>query len=108
LRRLQLRGKALQRIRLASYDIDDIFRQHARKSVDIEDDGIHAKGDWVKEIQQQKNNDYLFKDFKFEEPRLIRVGPDAAVIFGKETWPATDRANQLKLACTPPHCMSAV
>ena len=63
---------------------------------DIEDDGIHAKGDWVKEIQQQKNNYYLFKDFKFEEPRLIRVGPDAAVIFGKETWHATDRSKPVE------------
>lgn len=59
--------------------------------VDIEDDGIHSKAEWLKEFQKQKKDGYLFIDFKFEDPRLIRLGPDAAIMFGKETWRAIDR-----------------
>jgi predicted ester cyclase len=77
-------------------DIDAFASMLPEDIVDIEDDGIHAKADWVKEIQKQKKDGYLFIDFKFEDPRLIRLGPDAAIMFGKETWHATDKGKPVE------------
>lgn len=58
--------------------------------IDVEDDGIHGKTEWLKVIQKQKDEGYLFTDFKFENPQLLRLGPDAAIMYASERWHALD------------------
>lgn len=72
-------------------DIDAFASMLPEDVVDIDEDGITAKAEWVKGFQKQKNDGYLFQELKFEDPHLIRLGPDAAIMFGIETWRATDK-----------------
>jgi predicted ester cyclase len=78
-------------------DIGAFAKMLPEDIVDIEDDGIHTKSEWLKEIQKQKNDGYLFKDFRFEDPRLIRLGPEAAIMFGKEIWHAIDKGRLVEV-----------
>ena len=43
--------------------------------VDIWTDGIHLKPEWLRIMEQQKKDGYLFRDFRFEDPKLVRLGP---------------------------------
>ena len=58
--------------------------------LDVEDDGIHGKAEWLTVIQKQKDIGYLFRDFKFENPQLLRLGPDAAIMYASERWHALE------------------
>ena len=59
--------------------------------MDIENDGIHGKSEWVNIAQKQKDGGYLFGRITFENPRLLRVSPDAAIMFASERWSALDK-----------------
>ena len=69
---------------LSHDDIDGFAKLLPDDVVDIDDDGIHTKAQWIPEMLEQKNMGYLFRDFRFEEPRLIRLGPDQATFTAKE------------------------
>jgi len=51
----------------------------------IDDEGFHAKADFVKDMETQKQNGLLFTDYQMEDIRFIRLGPDAAILAYKET-----------------------
>ena len=53
--------------------------------IDVEDDGIHTKTEWLNEVEEQKKNGLLFKDFKMADLRLIHYGPSAATLVMRET-----------------------
>jgi hypothetical protein len=53
--------------------------------IDVEDDGIHTKAEWLKEFEEQKKDGLLFKDFKMDDLRLVRYGPYAATLVFRET-----------------------
>ena len=53
--------------------------------IDVEDDGIHTKAEWLKEFEEQKKGGLLFKDFKMDDLRLVRYGPSAATLVFRET-----------------------
>ena len=53
--------------------------------IDVEDDGIHTKADWLKEFEEQKKGGLLFADFKMDDLRLVRYGPSAATLLFRET-----------------------
>ncbi len=58
--------------------------------IDVEDDGIHGKSEWLTIFQKQKDSGYVFTDFKFENPQLLRLGPDAAIMYASERWHASE------------------
>jgi len=53
--------------------------------IDVEDDGIHTKAEWLKEFEEQKESGLLFKAFKMDDLRLVRYGPSAATLVFRET-----------------------
>jgi len=53
--------------------------------IDVEDDGIHTKAEWLKEFEEQKKTGLLFRDFKMDDLRLVRYGPSAATLVFRET-----------------------
>lgn len=57
--------------------------------IDVEDDGIHTKAEWLKELETQKNSELLFKEFKLYDLRLVRYAPSAATLVFKETIDGT-------------------
>jgi hypothetical protein len=58
--------------------------------IDVEDDGIHTKAEWLKELEGQKNSALLFKDFKLYDLRLVRYGTSAATLVCRETIDGTE------------------
>jgi hypothetical protein len=72
--------------------------------VDIWTDGVHPKPEWLREMEQQKKDGYLFRDFRFEDPKLVRLGPDAAILIAKEIIHEADKGKPVEdrlytLAC---------
>jgi len=59
--------------------------------IDVENDAIHRKSEWLEIFQKQKDGRYLFTDFEFENPQLLRLGPDTAIMFASERWHALDK-----------------
>jgi len=57
--------------------------------IDVEDEGIHTKAEWLKEFEEQKKSGLLFKDFKMDGLRLVRYGPSAATLVFRETIDGT-------------------
>ena len=54
--------------------------------IDVEDDGIHTKSEWLKEFEEQKQKTgLLFTDFKMEDLRLVRYLASAATLVFRET-----------------------
>jgi hypothetical protein len=53
--------------------------------IDVEDDGIHRKSEWLKELEEQKKTGLLFTDFKMEDLRLVRYSASAATLVFRET-----------------------
>jgi hypothetical protein len=53
--------------------------------IDVEDDGIHTKAEWLKEFEEQKKSGLLFTDFRMDDLRLIRYGSSAATVVMRET-----------------------
>lgn len=53
--------------------------------IDVEDDGIHSKSEWIKEFEEQKKSGLLFTDFNMEDLRLVRYSPSAATLVFRET-----------------------
>jgi len=53
--------------------------------IDVEDDGIHTKAEWLKGFEEQKKSGLLFKDFKMDDLRLVRYSPSAATLVFRET-----------------------
>lgn len=41
---------------------------------------IHTKAEWLKEMEQQKDDQLLFKDFRLYDLRLVRFGPSVATM----------------------------
>lgn len=53
--------------------------------IDVEDDGIHTKAEWLKEFEEQKKTGLLFRGFKMDDLRLVRYGASAATLVFRET-----------------------
>lgn len=65
--------------------------------IDIDDDGVHTKAEWIPEIQEQKDRGFLFRDFRFDDPKLIRLGPDQATFTAKEIIHGLDKGKPFEL-----------
>jgi hypothetical protein len=63
---------------LSSDDIEGFGKFLPDDIVDIDTDGVKGKSEWLKGFESQKKVGYLFRGFRFEDPKLIRLGPDAA------------------------------
>jgi hypothetical protein len=59
--------------------------------IDVDEDGIHDKAHWLREFEEQKQTGFLFTDFKFENPRLLRISPDAAVMVASERFGVVEK-----------------
>jgi hypothetical protein len=90
----------LQKIMASEYQIVDTLKRNDIAAfgkllpddlIDVEDDGIHGKAEWLKIFQKQKDEGFLFTAFKFENPRLLRIGPDAAIMFASERFGVVER-----------------
>jgi hypothetical protein len=59
--------------------------------LDIWTDGVHNKAEWIPQSEQQKKEGYLFRDFRFDDPKLIRLAPDAAILIATEIIHGLDK-----------------
>jgi hypothetical protein len=89
---------------LSRDDIDGFGSLLPDDVVDIWTDGVHPKPEWLREMEQQKKDGYLFRDFRFEDPKLVRLGPDAAILIAKEIIHEVDKGKPVEdrlytLAC---------
>ena len=76
---------------LENNDIDAFAKMLPDDLIDIEGDGIHQKSEWLKTFQEQKDGGHSFAQFRFEDPHLLRLGPDAAIMYSSERWHAVDK-----------------
>lgn len=72
--------------------------------VDIWTDGVNGKAEWLKGFEEQKKAGYFFRDFRFDDPKLVRLGPDAAMLIAKEIIHGVDKGKPFEdrlytLAC---------
>jgi hypothetical protein len=65
-------------------DIEGFGRFLPDDIVDVDTDGVSGKLEWLKGFEAQKKAGFLFRDFRFENPKLIRLGPDAAILTATE------------------------
>jgi hypothetical protein len=65
--------------------------------IDIDDDGIHTKAEWIPEMKEQKDKGFLFRDFRFDEPKLVRLGQDQATLTAKEIIHGLDKGKPFEL-----------
>ena len=82
---------------LARDDIEGFARLLPEDVMDIDDDGVHTKAEWIPEIQEQKDKGYLFRDFRFDDPKLIRLGPDQATFTAKEIIHGLEKGKPFEL-----------
>jgi hypothetical protein len=78
-------------------DIEGFAKLLPEDVMDIDDDGVHTKAEWIPEIQEMKDRGYLFRDFRFDDPRLIRLGADQATFTAKEIIHGLDRGQPFEL-----------
>jgi ketosteroid isomerase-like protein len=76
---------------LSSDDIEGFGKFLPDDIVDIDTDGVKGKSEWLKGFERQKKVRYLFRGFRFEDPKLIRLGPDAAILTAKEIIQGLDK-----------------
>jgi hypothetical protein len=76
---------------LSRDDIDGFGRLLPDDIVDIDTDGVHLKPEWMHGFEQQKKDGYLFRDFRFEGPKLVRLGSDQAILTATEIIRGLDR-----------------
>ena|ERR1700730_17788267 len=82
---------------LSRDDIEGFARLLPEDVIDIDDDGVHTKAEWIPEIQEQKDRGFLFRDFRFDDPKLIRLGPDQATFTAKEIIHGLDKGKPFEL-----------
>jgi len=78
-------------------DIEGFAKLLPEDVIDIDDDGVHTKAEWIPEFQEQKDRGFLFRDFRFDELRLIRLGPDQAMFTAKEIIHGLDKGKPFEL-----------
>lgn len=76
---------------LEKNDVDAFAKLIPDDLIDIEDDGIHNKVEWLDIIRKQKDAGYLFPQIRFENPHLLRLSADAAIMYSSERWHAIDK-----------------
>jgi hypothetical protein len=76
---------------LSRDDIDGFAKLLPDDVVDIWTDGVHLKPEWLRMMEQQKKDGFLFRDFRFEDPRLVRLGPDQAILTATEIIHGVDK-----------------
>ena len=69
---------------LSRNDIEGFANLLPEDVIDIDGDGVHTKAEWITEFEQYKNKGFLYRDFRFENPKLVRLGPDQATFTAKE------------------------
>jgi ketosteroid isomerase-like protein len=69
---------------LSRNDIETFVRLLPDDVVDIDTDGVHRNPEWSRGFEQQKKDGLLFRDFRFEDPKLVRLGPDQAILTARE------------------------
>lgn len=69
---------------LSRNDIEGFANLLPEDVIDIDGDGVHTKAEWITEFEQYKNKGFLYRDFRFENPKLLRLGPDQATFTAKE------------------------
>jgi hypothetical protein len=82
---------------LAHDDIEGFAKLLPDDVMGIDDDGIHTKAEWILGFQEQKARGYLFREFRFDDPKLIRLGPDQATMAAKETMRGLDKGKPFEL-----------
>ncbi len=82
---------------LAHDDIEGFAKLLPDDVMDIDDDGIHTKAEWLPEFQEQKARGFLYREFRFDDPKLIRLGPDQATMAAKETMRGLDKGKPFEL-----------
>jgi hypothetical protein len=81
---------------LSRDDIEGFGRLLSDDVVDIWTDGVHPKPEWLRIMEQQKKDGFLFRDFRFEDPRLVRLGPDQAILTATEIIHGLDKGKPFK------------
>ena len=76
---------------LSRDDIEGFAKLLPEDVIDIDDDGVHTKAEWIPEMQEQKDGGFLFRDFRFDDPKLIRLGSDQATFTAKEIIRGLDK-----------------
>jgi hypothetical protein len=69
---------------LSRDDIEGFGRLLPDDVVEIWTDGVHHKPEWLRSMEQEKKDGYLYRDFRFEDPKLVRLGPDQAILTATE------------------------
>jgi len=82
---------------LARDDIEGFAKLLPEDVMDIDDDGVHTKAEWIPEFQEMKARGYLFRNFRFDDPKLIRLGPDQATFTAKEIIHGLDKGKRFEL-----------
>jgi hypothetical protein len=81
---------------LSRDDIESFGRLLPDDVVDIWTDGVHLKPEWLRIMEQQKKDEYLFRDFRFEDPKLVRLGPDQAILIAREIIHELDKGKPVE------------
>jgi hypothetical protein len=81
---------------LSRDDIEGFAKLLPDDVIDIDDDGIHTKAEWIPEMQEQKDRGFLFRDFRFDDPKLIRLGPNEATFTAKEIIHELDKGKPVE------------
>lgn len=82
---------------LARDDIEGFAKLLPEDVMDIDGDGVHTKAEWIPEFRKQKDRGYLFRDFRFDNPKLIRLGPGQATLTAKEIIHGLDKGKPFEL-----------
>jgi len=82
---------------LARDDIEGFAKLLPEDVMDIDDDGIHTKTEWIREFQEQKARGFVYREFRFDDPKLIRLGADQATMAAKETMRGLDKGKPFEV-----------
>jgi hypothetical protein len=86
---------------LSRDDIETFGRLLPDDIVDIDTDGVHPSSEWSRGFEQQKKDGLLFRDFGFEDPKLVRLGPDQVILTAREIIHGLNKGKPLKTGFTP-------